>query len=87
MKIKLLENHSKNCIYVTNRVQNPDSPWFLDTYKDPIHFKLSASGDKRGDGFRWLKFVCNDTRCKGRGIIRVDTLQDAIGQALKEQAK
>lgn len=82
IKVKLLREHEPNCLYITNAAQNPQA-WFLNTYDGLKHIKRDAAGGQRGDGYRWVEFICLDTRCKARGIVRVDTIEQAIVEAMR----
>lgn len=85
LKVKLLQDHSKDCVYVTHPNLNHHSPWFFDTYTPEKHLLLSRAGDKRGNGSRWIEVKCaHSSKCQARAIIRVDSIEDAVQEAITE---
>ncbi|MGA9772335.1 MAG: hypothetical protein WBV94_25100 [Blastocatellia bacterium] len=83
IKAKLLQNHKNECVYIRNPVQNPMF-WYLNTYDGLRHTYLDAAGGRRGKNYRWIEVICPDTKCSARAIVRVDTIEEAIKQALEK---
>ncbi|MGA9771647.1 MAG: hypothetical protein WBV94_21630 [Blastocatellia bacterium] len=81
IKVKLLQDHKAECVYLRYPVRNP-MWWFLNTYDGLRHAYLDAAGGRRGKNYRWIEVICPDTKCCGRAIVRVDTIEKAIQQAL-----
>ncbi len=83
VKVRLIKDHDSVCIF-RRRPQENEPCWYLGTYEGLKHTMLSAAGDRRGHGWRWIEFICPYPYCTARGIVRVDTIEEAIKEAIQK---
>lgn len=74
-KVIIKQKHQKGC-FAIDAVEKGDwdSPWFMkgDT------FWGDKNGGGKGNTYRWMIFVCNDTNCPGAGIVNIAWLEKLI---------
>ena len=85
LKVKLTKPHRPDCSYLLRRNSNC-SPWYFDAFDTSggLKFIYRDAGGRRTQrgGRRWFEVKCNSIDCDARAIVRADTIEDAIHQAL-----
>jgi hypothetical protein len=79
---KLIKRHSRRCTFFWF-AKKELLRWYLNTREGLKSVDLDAAGGRRGKGFRWIKFECPDLKCGAHGIVRVDSIEEAITEALQ----
>lgn len=71
----LKKPHRKNCTLWKD-------PWFLDTNN---RFWGDTLGRSNGSSKRWIPVECNSTDCNARGVVSVESIEQAIYEQEKRK--
>lgn len=74
-KVIIKQKHKKDCAAIAAVERGDwDHPWFMkgDRYWG------DRNGGGRGNTYRWMIFICNNTDCPAAGIVNIDWLEKLI---------